>query len=174
MKNFLIVFFIAVYFAACNNDENAPDVSNIKVEVPIERFEKDFFSLDTLDIEKGLRNLEMKYPSLYPIFIHNILGLHDSSRDKGVVRFMTQNRFIAEAADKEFKNANEIKKDFEQAFRYVKYYFPEYRIPKVATIVGPPRCLCQESDWRADNKFFDAGSFGNIDPVLSWQRFFAL
>ena len=160
MKNFLIVFFIAVYFAACNNDENAPDVSNIKVEVPIERFEKDFFSLDTLDIEKGLRNLEMKYPSLYPIFIHNILGLHDSSRDKGVVRFMTQNRFIAEAADKEFKNANEIKKDFEQAFRYVKYYFPEYRIPKVATIVGPPDAFARNQIGELTTNFLTLDHLG--------------
>ena len=138
MKIKSIVVVGLILFAACSSDDGAPDVSDIKVEVPVERFERDFFAMDTIGIEKGLSNLEMKYPSLYPIFIQNVLGLSDSNRDKGVVRFISQNRFIADAADKEFKNADEIKKDFEQAFRYVKYYFPGYRVPKIATLVGPP------------------------------------
>jgi hypothetical protein len=138
----LILFSGLVLLIACN-DSKGPDVSNIKVDIRVERFEKDFFSMDTIGIEKGLHDLEARYPSLYPIFIKNILGLNDSSRDKGAVRFISQNRFIAEAADKEFKNTDEIKKDFGQAFQYVKYYFPDYKIPKLITIVGPPDALAQ-------------------------------
>jgi hypothetical protein len=145
MKNFFIVFSIAVLLAACSNDDNTPDVSNIKVEVSVERFDKDFFSIDTVGVEKGLRGLELKYPTVYRIFIQNILGLNDSSLDKGVINFIGQNKFIADAADKEFKNTDELKKDFEKAFQYIKYYFPNYKIPKIVTIVGPPDALAQTS-----------------------------
>lgn len=132
-----------VWLIACSDNSKAPDVSNIEVHIAVERFEKDLFSTDTNAIENGLQNLKVKYPSLYPIFIKSILGLNDSSRNQGVLRFISQNRFIADAAEKEFKNSETIKKEFEQAFRFVKYYFPNYKIPKLITIVGPPDALAQ-------------------------------
>ena len=128
---------------SCTDDNHIPDVSNIKVDVPLERFDKAFFAIDTITVEKGLSDLEVKFPTVYSIFINNILGLSDSLRDAGVKKFISQNKFIADAVDKEFKNTDDIKKDFEQAFRYVKYYFPNYKIPKVAAIVGPPDALAQ-------------------------------
>jgi hypothetical protein len=155
----LILFFGLLLLIACK-DSNSPDISNIRVDVRVERFDKDFFSMDTTGIENGLRNLEVKYPSLYPIFIHNILGLEDSSRDKGVVRFISQNRFIADAADKEFRNAGELKKDLEQAFRYVKYYFPAYRVPKVATVVGPPDAFARNQAGELTTNFLTPEHLG--------------
>jgi hypothetical protein len=145
MKLISIFFTGVVLFSACNNDDTTPAVSHIKVDITFERFEKDIFSIDTLNIEQELRGLEAKYPSLYPIFIKNILGLNDSIRDKGVKRFISQNKLIAGAADEQFKNIEAIKKDFEKAFQYVKYYFPEYKTPRIITIVGPPDALAQTS-----------------------------
>jgi len=130
------------------------------VDIQVERFEKDFFSMDTIGIAKGLRDLEVKYPTLYPIFINNILGLNDSSRDKGAIKFIGQNKFIADAADKEFKNTEEIKKDFEKAFQYVKYYFPNYKIPKRITIVGPPDALAQTSSGEQTPNFIGPDFLG--------------
>ena len=137
-------FFLSIlFFFSCSDDSKGPDVSKIKVEVAVERFDKDFFSIDTTGIEKGLSALAVKYPALFPIFINNILGLTDTTRDKGVSMFIRQNNFIAEAVNKEFQNIDNIKSDFEQSFRYVKYYFPDYKVPKLITIVGPPDALAQ-------------------------------
>lgn len=160
MKIKTVVAFGLVLLGACSSNSKGPDVSNIKVEVPVERFEKDFFSMDTIGIEKGLRNLEVKYPSLYPIFIRNILGLNDSSRDKGVIRFIGQNHFIAEAVEKEFRSIEETKEDFEQAFRYVKYYFPGYRVPKVVTIVGPPDAFARNENGELTTGFLTPDYLG--------------
>ena len=141
----VFAFLWLIFFLACTNTRG-PDVSNIKVEVAVERFDKDFFSVDTIGVEKGLRTMEVKYPSLYPIFINNILGLNDTSRDRGVVAFIRQNKFIADAVSKEFEKTDQLKNDFEKSFRYVKYYFPNYRIPKLVTIVGPPDALAQTAN----------------------------
>jgi hypothetical protein len=143
MKLNSALFFGLVLFIGCTNHDKGPDVSNIKVDVLVERFDKDFFSMDTVGIEKNLNNLQIKYPSLYPIFLNNILGLTDTTKDQGATSFIRQNKSIADAVNKEFNNTDQLKKDFEQSFRYVKYYFPDYKIPKVITIVGPPDALAQ-------------------------------
>ena len=71
----ILSLFLALVFVSCADEKiKAPDVSNIKVNLSIERFDRDVFSMDTLDIEKSLSDLYVKYPSLYPIFMQNILG----------------------------------------------------------------------------------------------------
>jgi hypothetical protein len=135
-----------VLLAACNNRDSDPDVSDIKMEIPVERFDQQFFSLDTTNLNTSLVRLREKYPSLLPVFLGNILGLNDSSVYKGVPRFLQQNKFIADSVNKIFKNTNEIKNDFEQAFRYVKYYFPEYKIPQIITIIGPVDLLAETAN----------------------------
>ena len=137
-----------------------PDVSNIKVEMAVERFDQDFFSMDTPGIEKGLTDLQVKYPTLFPIFINNILGLTDTSRDESVLKFIHQNRFIADAVSKEFKNITLIKNDFERSFRYIKYYFPGYKIPKLITITGPPDALAQTTSGEPTPNFIGPDFMG--------------
>ena len=143
MRITAVLFLSILFFFSCSNNSKGPDVSSIKVEIPVERFDKDFFSIDTAGIEKGLSALAAKYPALFPIFINNILGLNDTTQYKGAAMFIRQNNFIAEAANKEFESINNIKSNFEQSFRYVKYYFPDYKVPKLITIVGPPDALAQ-------------------------------
>lgn len=139
---FLLTAFILI---SCSDDNNVPDVSNIKVDIPVERFDRDFFSLDTIGIEKGLSALYAKSPEISHIFIYRILGLSDSLQNEEVVRFIRQNKFLADSANKTFENMNDVKKDFEQAFRYVKYYYPQYRAPKLVTIVGPPDAFAKNT-----------------------------
>ena len=160
MKNILPPLIFFLLFSACTNLDRGPDISKINVELPVERFDKDFFSIDTVAIEKGLRDLEVKYPSLFPIFINNILGLNDTIQDKGVAMFIRQNSFIAEAAKKEFENINTVKSDFERSFRYVKYYFPDYKVPKLITIVGPPDALAQTASGEPTPNFIGPDFLG--------------
>ena len=143
MRITAVLFLSIFFFYSCSNDSQGPDVSKIKVEVPVERFDKDFFSIDTTGVEKALSALAIKYPTLFPIFVNNILGLSDTTQAKGVPLFIRQNNFIADAANKEFGNIDNMKSDFEQSFRYVKYYFPDYKAQKLITIVGPPDALAQ-------------------------------
>jgi len=145
MRITAILIFSILFFFSCSNDSKGPDVSKIKVDVPVERFDKDFFSMDTTVIDIRLSALAAKYPSIFPIFINNILGLSDTLQRESVVRFIRQNQFLADSANKTFENMNDVKKEFEQSYRYVKYYFPEYKVPKLVTIVGPPDAFARNS-----------------------------
>lgn len=146
MKIFFIPILFIVLFSACSNQESSPDVSGIKMAIPVERFDQHFFSIDTTDIESSLASLRKKYPSLLPLFLENILGLTDSSVHTGVKKFVQLNKFIADSVNKVFSNTNDLKRDFEKAFRYVKYYFPEYKVPEIITIIGPVDLMAETAN----------------------------
>ena len=74
MKNFTIIIVGVVLLFGCG-DKKAPDVSGIKVNLTIERFEQDFFAADTNNLSASLREVAGKYPEFFPDFTTNILGL---------------------------------------------------------------------------------------------------
>src|SRR5436190_17863255 len=80
-----------------------------------------------------------KYPSFLPVFLGGVLGLpnNPTMEEKELRRFVSANRFVYEAAEKKYKDVDDVVKNLEKSFRFVKYYFPSYTVPKVITLVGP-------------------------------------
>ena len=54
MKKTGLVLLIAISLSACGNKKGIPDVSGIRVNIPVERFDQSFFSIDTNDIHKNI------------------------------------------------------------------------------------------------------------------------
>ena len=141
MKKTCLFLFSLLLLFACNNKKSTPEVSGIKADISIERFEKDFFSLDSNNLGAGMFDLYAKYPVLLPIFIQNIIGAADSN---GIRMFLRLNYPLYLDAEKEFPNLDKVREQIEQAYRFVKYYFPAYNIPSsLKTVVGPPDALAQ-------------------------------
>lgn len=138
--------FLAAILFSCKDKNNTPDVSAVKADVKLERFDQDFFSIDTNAIEKPLSNLQIKYPVLLPVFIQNILGVDSAHLATGISTFIRLSKSIYDTVNIVFKNTDGLKKDFEQSFKYVKHYFPEYPIPAINTIIGPIDLLAKTSD----------------------------
>src|SRR4030095_3210264 len=74
-------FLILILFLGCTNNEG-PDVSNIKVDISIERFDKNFFALDTNNIAAGLKDLMQSHPDFYTDFMQQILGVSGADTNK--------------------------------------------------------------------------------------------
>ena len=66
--------FILIIISSCKG-KNIPNVSAIKVDLQIQRFDKDFFSIDTNHTDQSLAQLHQKYPLFIQDFIFNILAL---------------------------------------------------------------------------------------------------
>ncbi len=139
MKKILIILLAAFSLLNCNNKGNIPDVSGIKVNLEVQRFEKDLFSIDTNNVSKSLFSLQQKYPLFTPVFLSGVLGLPDSAsiREIEIRQFIFLNRFIYDAAEKKYKNTDDIQNELRKSFQYVKYYFPSYPVPKIITLIGP-------------------------------------
>lgn len=139
MKRLVIPFLLLLACYGCSNN-NAPDVSAVKAPVNVVRFDKDFFSTDSNRVAEALPALQQKYPSFLPVFIRYVLGATDSSGryDPFIIkRFLHVSRPVYDSAALLYKDIEPQKKELEQSFKYVKYYFPSWRIPAVITTVGP-------------------------------------
>jgi len=150
MKNLIPVFFLVVLIS-CNNDQNAPDVSGIKIDLNVHRFEQDFFAIDSNNTKTGLTVLQNKYPVFLPLFVNHVLGLGpfvDSNQllFEGTKRFLHLNKPVYEKAQELFKNFNRVKEQLGDGFRYVKFYYPTYQIPTILTTVGPMDALAPMSN----------------------------
>jgi hypothetical protein len=154
MKKILGLLSVSVLFFACNQKSNVPDVSGIHVDLQVQQFEKDLFSIDTSNVLKSLPQIEQKYPSFFPVFFGGVLGLPDSSEilEKETHRFVSVNRFIYEAAEKKYNNVDDIKNELQRNFQFVKYYFPSYAVPKIITLIGPVDAMAkmQNGDYSTD------------------------
>lgn len=142
MKRYTLFTCFLALLISCSDDK-VPDVSSIKVNLQVERFEKDFFAVDTNNISASLKEIAAKYPGFLPDFTVNILGLpplSDTSVEthKAIKRFISDYRPLKDSADKIFADLKDIESDIRKGLQFVKYYFPEYRLPeKLITFIGP-------------------------------------
>lgn len=141
MKRFSL-YLLIIIISSCKG-RNIPDVSGIKVDLQLQRFDKDFFSVDTNHIDKSLQQLQQKYPSFFQDFVYNILALParpDSSAvvDQEVKAFIRSYVPLKTSADKLFTDLDRTEKDIRRGLQFVKYYFPSYKLPtKLITFIGP-------------------------------------
>jgi hypothetical protein len=140
MKKTIFFFLAGVYLLSCNNKSNTPDVSGNDVQVNIERFDRDFFAIDSNNMSAGLRQLQSSYPGFYRDYMQSVLGVSGSDTDRPtqqMVRMMLGNyTSLYQAVSPKFSNTAALEKDIRKGFQFVKYYFPDYRIPKLITFVG--------------------------------------
>jgi hypothetical protein len=140
MKNALAVLLLVVLFSC--HERKGPDVSKIEVKLTTERFEKDFFSLDTNALSPALDKLYQKYPGFFSDFTGEILGIKQLN-DSGAQAMMAIKQFIHDYRPI-YDSANtlidlpEYEDEIIDGLKHVKYYFPAYKLPeKLITFIGP-------------------------------------
>ena len=139
MKKASLFLFLAILLAACKSKKNIPNVSDIKINLAVERFDESFFSIDTTQLDQSLNELNRQFPDLLPPFLQTIVGVSDST---GIKSFFRLYKPVFDSTQKIYKNFDPVKAEIEKAFRYVKYYFPAYKTPaKLIPVVGPMNSL---------------------------------
>jgi hypothetical protein len=151
MKQVILLLIISVLiFPGCKQGDG-PDVSGIKVDLQVDRFEKDFFAVDTSQLYPSLMTLARKYPAFLPDFLTNIMGLppvRDTSMMElaAIKGFLRDYRPVYDSSQRLFRSTDDIESELEDALKHVRYYFPEYKLPtRVTTFIGPMDALFQGS-----------------------------
>jgi hypothetical protein len=144
-----ITFFTLFVFAGCNNNKKIPDVSHIKIELSTQRFEQDFFSMDTTHLDNAIQTLFEKYPNFAIDYLYNLLAINPQPDSViNAVKLFT-NAYSNVYADSKniFKDFSAAEKDIKQGFQFVKYYFPQYQLPtQLITYIGPWDAFIMLSD----------------------------
>jgi hypothetical protein len=127
--------------SACK-DSSIPDVSHIPVEFSIQRFDRDLFRIDTLQIGRSLDQLNEQYPYFLPNYIGRVLGLDPktdtSAFRENLIRFLREYRPIYDSCNAVFDNTSPLEKQLKEGLQRVRYYFPQYPLPaSLITFIGP-------------------------------------
>ena len=142
MRIVFVFLITTIIFISCNNADKTPDVSNIKIELNTQRFERDLFSLDTTNFTAGFDQLLAKYPSFGENFIYTVLGADPKWSADTVVTYVREftrlYKSVYDSSQVVFKDFTPYETDLKKSLQYLKYYFPNAVIPKkIITFVGP-------------------------------------
>jgi len=128
-------FLMCLAFTACKRNKKV-DVSNIPVDVKVERFDKDFDQLRTKPLTPQIALLQNKYGLFYQDFIERIIKI-GSTADTNYYKNL-RDVFAGKAypdlkhdVDAAFPNLDKQNIELTDAFRRIKYYYPQKRLPKV-------------------------------------------
>ena len=123
-----------------------PDVSKIKVDVKFVRLEKELFSIDKAHFQDGMMKLIHERKDVLKFFItqlHNFGKWGVPSTLDSFEKVYLQNRYMRDSLYPDVEKAfpdpviNDIEIQFDDAFRHLKYYYPNDSLPHVFTIINP-------------------------------------
>ncbi|WP_240938623.1 gliding motility lipoprotein GldB [Arenibacter sp. 6A1] len=127
IMNYFTLFFgiLVLMFVGCKKDDKiAEEISRVKVEIDISRFEREFAQAEAKDIPV----LKQKYPYLFPEQYPDsvwVQKLNDSLQVE-----------ILEQVGQVFPDFNTEQEELERLFKHIKYYFPKAKAPKVITLIS--------------------------------------
>ena len=130
----------ATLFSCSTN--KIPDVTNIKINLTTERFEKDFFDTTTNNLLVYLKQLNSHSPSFVDNYLTKILNVDPQwpadSAANYVNGFIKAYRPVYDSAEKIFSDFTPYQNEIKKGLQFVKYYFPKYNLPqKIITYIGP-------------------------------------
>jgi hypothetical protein len=140
---FLFFFFIA-FFGSCSREKHIPDVAHIEVEVNLHRLDLAIRDVDTLNAAEDLKALEEQYPDFMEIYLTHIMNLK-RPWDTTAVYYEIFNeeylkpdgiRWLMDTTALVFNDMSKIERQFEQAFRFYRYYFPDAYLPDIYTFTS--------------------------------------
>ncbi|RTL57152.1 MAG: hypothetical protein EKK37_13960 [Sphingobacteriales bacterium] len=136
----LLPLLIVLFLASCN--DKTPDVSNIKVDLPVDRYDKLIYSIDTNNVAEGLKKVYAQQPGFTNAFIAQVLQLNQPYSDTSKIlqeamhSFLTHTQQLKDSVWQKFDKNTEWTKGVENGLKYVKYYFPQYKLPKLIGFIG--------------------------------------
>jgi len=141
MRSFIVAFILCSFLFACSSKKN-PDVSNIKIDITTQRFEKDFFDTSTSNLLIYLKQINSNNPSFVQTYLSQILTVDPQwpadTTAAYVNGFIKTYRPVYDSAEKLFNDFSPYEKEIKKGLQYVKYYFPNYKLPQqIITYIGP-------------------------------------
>ena len=151
--SFVVIFLTLLSVITCKENNKTIDVSAIHSSFEIARFDQEFHQSN----KKTLYKLKAKYPYLFP-------GSEPDS-----IWLNRKNDSLAQVLYKEsqavFDDFKEEKKELETLFKHVKYYYSNFKEPKVITL---------QSNLDLENQIIYADSllFISLDTYLGKEKIY--
>ena len=134
----LIILFLTLTFSCNKCKHDKPRVSQIElrkedsIKIKIHRYEKALFSIDKENLKNGLRKIQREYR----FFLDG--DLNDNRNIMQIKSFISDPLLVNLYNDclKYYPDVKDLESQFSKAFSYIKYNFPDKKLPKVFTYVS--------------------------------------
>lgn len=134
---FLIPILILVFACGKKNQtcELDPDILDQDIYLSITRLEDEFFGANTV---KDYLFLLDKHPEFAEVYLQESMYFSPDSLAASLLEIHQDSalRVLYDSVKVEFADISDIETDLKNAFKSVKYYFPDFKIPKVYTFVS--------------------------------------
>ncbi|MGV3460002.1 MAG: gliding motility lipoprotein GldB [Flavobacterium sp.] len=127
MRNVFLFAFVLLALVSCKEEKDKVEekVAAVKVgKIEIERFDKEFYESSANDISA----VKQKYPFFFPV------GNPDAIWTDKIKDPLLQE--LHGEVEKAFPNTKSLEEDFYSLFQHIKYYYPDFRTPKVITLIS--------------------------------------
>jgi len=143
MFNFksILILIVSILFIGCSTKVDKPDISKIHINFKFLRFEQDLFNADFDKLADSVPFFRNKYGEFFDVFNFKIIRIGDSKNPaypdmlKAFVTDYNMNK-VKQSVDSIFHNTSELENDIKELLTYYHYYFPENRIPVIATYIS--------------------------------------
>ncbi len=141
MKSVICCTVFLVFFAGCSNNRLKINISDIKEEIRIVRFEEELFALGSNPGMEQVRELHDRYPEFTDLFSYRIIrigNMTDSAGIKLIGDFLSDStiRNAKNMADAVFRDFSSLRKELISAFRHYRWYFPGKPLPVIYTCIS--------------------------------------
>jgi gliding motility-associated lipoprotein GldB len=141
MRRLFSVFMMVslIGFFSCGKKETSceldPDILSQKPILEIVRLEEEFFAAKSKD---DVNHLLEKYPDFADKFLEKDLYPNQDSLVSILLQAHTDSalRVLHDSVKVEFADISDIQTDLENAFAYIRHYFPDFKTPKIYTYVS--------------------------------------
>ena len=142
MRHLQIYLFFLICLAAlsCNNKKSA-DISNINLNIPIERFDQELSGLNSDSISEIAPVLRKKYTWFYDDYMEKMVGAGPTWDTVYYtnLRSILRNKDYLELSStvaQTFPSLEKQQLELNRAFRYIKYYYPKQKFPRLISFIS--------------------------------------
>jgi gliding motility-associated lipoprotein GldB len=132
-----LFFLVILVFVSCRQDTK-PDVSAINLDVKISRFDKDVYNGKGKDLQQTNTFLQKQYGPFYEDYVHRMIGTPEYTNEEILAILYKDQAYVdlTKEVDSVFTNLQPLEQELTQAFKYIKYYYPQSKTPKFISFVS--------------------------------------
>lgn len=132
-----LIFLCVLTFFSCKQG-NKPDVSDINLTIKIERFDQDLFAGKQKGVPQTDVFLKKKYNAFYDDYVHRMVGDPTYNGLQVLTTLFKDQAYtdLNHEADSVFRNMEPQEKGLTETFKYIKYYYPQVKVPKFIAFIS--------------------------------------
>jgi len=134
-----LLLLFSLFFSSCKKDEHIPDVSDVKIDFQVVRFDSLLYNVDSADVPIFYQNFTKNHSDFLKGYIHIMVSPGVKVTDTVDFLLAMKNPGLFKLYDTTqmiIGDFGKYRKELKQAFKYVKHYFPKRPTPTYYTYIS--------------------------------------